>query len=140
MCIVPRCRRPRLRGPRCSLHRRIWQQMAPAMRLTHRMRDLVVQHTPVDVVDFLCWYPAIRHDVVLCLAVALLKEPTATKAFVESALAATQGMPRPLTTVEYQATFHSVLDKVNGGPHLWELRSLGRQGFLRSNICLRMCI
>jgi len=45
---------------------------------------------PVDVVDFIVHWPAVRHDLPLTLAIALLKEPTAKAAMRTTVSAATR--------------------------------------------------
>ena len=127
MCTVPRCRSPKLRGPRCSLHKRVWESLSAPVRVAHEMRAMAVEHIPCDVICYVSVWPQIQHDLLLSIAAALLQEPTALRAFVEGALAATRG-ERPTTAAELQGAFHRALEAIDNAPHEWELKTLSRGG------------
>ena len=123
-CSVPNCSRPRLRGPLCSMHRRLVEQGPEVLGVVRAAQPNIQNLMPCDVEDFLQHYPGLaKDDHALMFFVALFKEPTATRAFLEAV-----PPERPLTAMNIMSAISKMLDALDGAPHESELKQLNRQG------------
>jgi hypothetical protein len=84
-----------------------------------------VSHCPIDLVNFVEVFGKVKHDFLLTVAVANIMEPKAVTAFLDSALAASQGEARPVTVEALRIAFDSVLAATDGAPNASEQRTLG---------------
>ena len=84
LCIVPRCCRPRLRGPLCFFHGKIAAGLSETMRLVKR-----VGHVLPELMPFTCMLPGIAersaktNDVGCLVVAAMLQNPRLVDHFVD---------------------------------------------------------
>ena len=126
-CRVYGCAAPRLRGPHCHHHKRVWEALPIELKATSAMTPHIIPNVPCDVVDFVNNFPQVGGDFLWTMVVALFKEPRATAAMV-----ATGVLTRPPTADTITEAFDAALDAVDEAPHESELKSLNRRGVARN--------
>ena len=127
VCVVLGCGSPKLRGPLCSRHSSLFTSGPLAIALVRTARKLVRWLMPCDMVDFVGWFPVIRHDLVLITWAALMKEPSAVRVLLDKAVA----LPRNYSVDDLMQCLRDVFVYASGVPHEKELEQLNRQGMAR---------
>ncbi len=120
-CSVPTCTSGRLRGELCYQHSRILQSLPVPLQMVRLTQSKCLDLVPCDIADFLEHFSRIRHDPVLVIITALLKEPAATAVFLSS-------LPEQYTCQDLGLALKRTLQSVSGAPHKEELEQLNRQG------------
>ena len=101
------------------MHGRVWRDLPKSVQAQRFMGEAAVSECPVDAVDFLKLFPRVKHDFVITVLVALLKEPRATQEFQSAAI--------PSTLAALEEVLTKCLANVDGAPHTSELNSLTKQ-------------
>jgi hypothetical protein len=111
----------------CHSHKKVIERLPQPLQLACRMRDILADLVPVDIVDMMTFAfrtQSFREDVAIQIVVALMKQPTATKVFVETCC------EWPSTASSMAAAFEQVLSsvKVTDKTGVSEMQQLLRQG------------
>ncbi len=80
VCVVPKCGRPRHKSDFCFGHKRVRSGLPLAAQLAVGCAALAPFLVPADVTDFLEYYQYTQHDLAMSIIMAMLREPSATKA------------------------------------------------------------
>ena len=125
-CSVYACVRPRLHGPFCSVHKKLWEKGPLEFVLTRCAHKALPWLMPCDVTDFVQLYPSVRHDLAFVVIIALLKEPRANAIFVKKALA----LPPGYGVDDLAAVLMDMLDDIRSPTetHRKEIEALNQQG------------
>ena len=137
MCVVPGCVAPRLKSDFCSAHSKILGEQPLALQCVRATCDWWQETIPCDVLAFVDQWPLLQQHPVLALVAAIIKEPTALKAWQDTALftpfAATQGSGQR-GRIDPQVLLDSLLvmlQAVDKCPNTVEVEQLGRNGVAR---------
>ena len=125
-CSISACTRPKHRSPYCYGHSRMLADMPWPLRATKQMGgEVACAALPVDVTDFVAHAAKVKTDLASVITLALIKEPAATAAFMESAQEIMATGTAEAVVGALMAMLSSVEQKAS------ELEVLGAQGVAR---------
>ncbi len=135
-CDVKGCGRPRLRGPLCSFHKKLWDSCPAELRLTRAMRHGAVHFIPCDIVDFSSRFADYMDDLAAILVIALLKEPSAIATWVSTGVPGSLSGRRSTEEAGKLAealvkSLATVVRSAHTSPATREMQQLHRQGVAR---------
>ena len=132
MCDVPGCLAPRHRSQFCFKHGKLLNDLPPVLQCVRATRGWWHEMIPCDISAFLHLWPRCRHHPVLAVLAAVLKEPMALKAWVESELFTKPSCRNAdVTAVALMDSLVHVLGVMDGCPNHTEVEQLGRGGAAR---------
>ncbi len=83
-CKVQGCDRPRHKSDWCYKHRRVLAAVPSGARLAALVADWSHLMLPSSIIDFVNQYWCVRHDIAMCIVLAMIDEPAAARAAVEA--------------------------------------------------------
>jgi serine/threonine protein kinase len=134
-CSVPSCERPRLRSELCSKHHTLCKSLPAPMQMVRLTRSLSSALVPCDITEFFHRYQRVRHDPVLVIITAMLKEPIAMAMFETSV-----PEPYPDGTGYTCHDLAKALEQVHGGVGTGALDKAERQQLNDQGPCSLCCL
>ena len=137
VCKVPGCDRPKYRSEWCYYHVRALEAAPAGAQLAIITSHLSTSLLPCDVKDCLDWYGEVEEDIVMCILLAVIKEPRATRVCVEGwrRLPPNYGADDLYAVLVQAARACASTPGPSGekprAPHETELQQLSRQGVAR---------
>ena len=133
LCKVHGCLFAKNKSEWCYHHRSVFEAVLVHVQCAILAADVAPLMVPCDVTDFLSHHSEIQSDLALCIIVALMKEPTATRLLVEQ----WRHFPTQYDTADMQHALQFVVRACASTPgveatlHTREQEQLTRQGVAR---------